>query len=90
MNESIRTVVFVAVGAVVALGAYITKPRLDRDDVVVGEPEPGSALFKDFKDASVATSLEIKQFDEAIAKANNFIVTKQSDGRWTCTALEFG
>jgi hypothetical protein len=83
MNESIRTVIFVAVGAVVALGAYITKPRLDRDDVVLGEPEPGSPLFKDFTDPSIATSLEIKQFDEAIAKANNFIVTKQADGLWT-------
>ncbi len=82
MNESIRTVVFVAVGAVVALGAYITKPRLEIPGNE-GEPEPGSALFKDFKDASVATSLEIKQFDDVIAKANNFIVKKQADGVWT-------
>ena len=55
-----------------------------RGDGDVGiDPEPGAPLFKDFKDPSVATSLEIKQFDEAIAKANNFIVTKQADGVWT-------
>lgn len=82
MNESIRTVVFVAVGAVVALGAYITKPRLE-STINDGEPEPGSPLFKDFKDPSIAKSLEIKQFDEAIAKANNFIVTQQPNGIWT-------
>lgn len=82
MNESIRTVVFVAVGAVVALGAYITKPRLDLSNQKIVDPT-GDPLFKDFKDPSIATSLEIKQFDEAIAKATNFIVTKQADGRWT-------
>jgi hypothetical protein len=84
MNESIRTVVFVAVGAVVALGAYITKPNLERDDAVgVNEPAPGTQLFKDFKDPSVAKSLEIKQFDEAIAKVSNFVVTQQPSGIWT-------
>jgi len=81
MNESIRTVVFVAVGAVVALGAYITKPRLNiRDDE--GETTTG-LLFKDFKDPTVAKSLEIKQFDESLAKVSSFIVTQQPSGIWT-------
>ncbi len=81
MNESIRTVVFVAVGAVVALGAYITKPRLD---VSGPDVDPtGELLFKGFKDPSIAKSLVIKQFDETIAKANNFVVTQQPTGIWT-------
>jgi hypothetical protein len=83
MNDSIRTVVFVAVAAVVALGAYITKPRLESgpsvtDGIPVGEP-----LFKDFKDPLLAKKLEIKQFDETLAKAATFEVTQQSGGRWT-------
>src|SRR2546429_4526752 len=36
MNESIRTLVFVLVGAVVALGAYATRPNLQRDDTAGG------------------------------------------------------
>jgi hypothetical protein len=80
MNESIRTVVFVAVAAVTALGAYITKPRLvsgPQDD------EPTGQLFKDFTDPTMAKSLEIKQFDESLAKVSSFIVTQRADGVWT-------
>src|SRR6476660_4538536 len=82
MNESIRTVVFVCVGAVVALGAYITKPRIDVGSKIEG-PVEGTALYPDFKDPSVANSLQIKQFDEVLAKVNNFEVTKQPSGIWT-------
>src|SRR5437763_1137253 len=82
MNESIRTVVFVCVGAVVALAAYITKPTLEPRDNIF-DPPPNTLLFADFKDPSVATSLQIKQFDEALAKVSNFEVTKQANGVWT-------
>lgn len=81
MNESIRTVVFVAVGAVVALGAYITKPRLDTRDP--GDEIESGPLFKDFTDPTAAKSLEIKQFDESLAKVSSFIVTQRADGVWT-------
>src|SRR4029078_264910 len=80
MNESIRTLIFVALGSVVALGAYITKPRIDKPEGPEG-PGEGQPLFKDFKDPSVATSLEIKQFDETLAKVTPFIVSKQG-GVW--------
>lgn len=83
MNESIRTVVFVAVGAVVALGAYITKPAAVRGPESTAETAEGKLLFPDFKDPSVAKSLEIKQFDEALAKVTNFEVTQQASGVWT-------
>ena len=82
MNESIRTLIFVAVGSVVALGAYITKPRVDAGRI--GEvPQEGKPLFPEFNDPSIAKSLEIKQFDEATAKPTDFIVAKQADGIWT-------
>ncbi len=80
MNESIRTLVFVALGSAVALGAYVTKPRLDTRSTVEKDPT-GDLLFKNFSDPSVATSLEIKQFDEALAKVTPFIVSKQG-GVW--------
>src|SRR6476661_8575151 len=83
MNESIRTVVFVCVGAVVALVAYITKPQLDVKGPGVIKDPTGEPLFADFKDPSVANSLQIKQFDEVLAKVNNFEVTKQPSGIWT-------
>src|SRR5262245_3013888 len=82
MNESIRTVVFVAVGAVVALSAYITKPRLETIGPT-GGIKPGDRLFEEFKDPLAAKSLEIKQFDESLAKVSSFIVNQQTDGRWT-------
>src|SRR6478736_1095283 len=81
MNESIRTLIFVAIGSVVALGAYITKPRVDIGRNTEGDPT-GGPLFKDFSDPSIAKSLEIKQFDEALAKVTPFIVTKQPNGQW--------
>src|SRR5262245_13119751 len=82
MNESIRTLIFVAVGSVVALGAFITKPRVEVATKSERDPT-GAPLFKDFTDPSVAKSLEIKQFDEALAKVTPFIVTKQSSGIWS-------
>jgi len=82
MNESIRTLVFVAVGAVVALAAYASRPNIDRDadniEILDGKP-----LFPDFKDPLLAKTLEIKQFDEVQARATPFVVTQQSGGSWT-------
>ena len=83
MNESIRTLVFVTVGAVVALAAYASRPRLDDstlDDLggIIDRP-----LFPDFKDPLVAKKLEIKQFDEATARVSSFEVQQQPSGIWT-------
>jgi hypothetical protein len=80
MNESIRTLVFVAVAAVVALGAYATRPT--DDTRIIGDPPPGGPLFPDFKDPLVAKSLEIRQFDEATARAETFAVAQQPNGQW--------
>jgi hypothetical protein len=82
MNEFIRTLVFVAVGAVVALGAYFTKPRLAGPESAAGAPLD-SPLFPEFKDPLLAKSLEIKQFDEATARIETFAVAQQADGHWS-------
>jgi len=82
MNEFIRTLVFVAVGAVVALGAYFTKPKLAGPETGTGVPLD-SPLFPEFKDPLLAKSLEIKQFDEATARTETFAVAQQPNGQWS-------
>jgi Domain of unknown function (DUF4340) len=83
MNESIRTLVFIAVGAVVTLGAFATRPSL-QPGVGSGPIDvPGKPLFPEFKDPLAAKSLEIKQFDESTARAASFTVAQQPNGVWT-------
>jgi len=83
MNESIRTLIFVCVGAVVALAAYATRPSIDRETDRGTEALEGKPLFPDFKDPFLAKTLEIKQFDEATARVTPFVVTQQPSGIWT-------
>src|SRR5258705_7021410 len=80
MNEFIRTLVFVVVAAVIALTAYATRPVFQRDPGSVEGLPDGSPLFPDFKDPLTAKSLEIKQFDEATARAASFTVAQQPNG----------
>src|SRR5213083_960824 len=82
MNESIRTLIFVAVGAVVALAAYASRPSIDRETDGFN-PVGGTVLFPNFKDPLLAKTLEIKQFDEATARQTPFVVTQQPNGQWT-------
>src|SRR5881275_2657738 len=82
MNESIRTLIFVAVAAVVALAAYASRPSIDRETDGFN-PVGGTALFPNFKDPLLAKTLEIKQFDEATARQTPFVVTQQPNGQWT-------
>src|SRR6186713_895997 len=83
MNESIRTLAFVGVAVLAALTAYATRPVLDREgpsDVptdLIDKP-----LFAEFKDPLAAKSLEIKEFDEATARAQSFMVSQQPSGLW--------
>jgi Domain of unknown function (DUF4340) len=77
MNESIRTLVYVGVGVVAVLAAYASRPSN-----LPPPPDPvGKQLFPDFKDPLTAKSLEIKQFDEATARAKSFMVSQQGD-KW--------
>ena len=66
MNETIRTIVFVAAGVVAALAAFATRPAgIDSPRNRGAGPEPleGKPLFPDYTDPLLARSLEIKQFD---------------------------
>jgi len=79
MNESIRTLVFVTVAAVAALAAFASRPVIE---VRGTGPALNTPLFPNFKDPLEAKTLEIKEFDEAQARAKTFSVAQQPSGRW--------
>ncbi|MBL9122905.1 MAG: DUF4340 domain-containing protein, partial [Planctomycetaceae bacterium] len=80
MNQNARTMIFVAVAAVAALGAWATRPttaRITPDDDVVNKP-----LTPDFTDPLAARSMEIIDFDEATGDPKVFKVA-QVNGIWS-------
>ncbi len=87
MNETIRTIVFVAAGAVAALAAFATRPSTIDSSRAAGanlkQQVVGKPLFPGYTDALLARSLEIKQFDEGTAKIKNFRVEESASGVWT-------
>jgi uncharacterized protein DUF4340 len=80
MNESIRTLAYVCLGAVAAVAAFATRPKLDEVSAI--SKQIGNQLFPNFKDPTEAKSLEIKQFDEVTARSKSFMVAQGSDGMW--------
>jgi len=78
MNESAKTIGFVVVGVVAALGAWLSRPSLP----VAGGPNTQlKELFPEFKDPLTAASLEIVAYDEATASPRQFKVAMVHD-RW--------
>ena len=79
MNETKKTITFVAVAVVIALVAWISRPSLRDEsagDVV------GKVLFDDFDDPLKAASLEVVQFNEETGEARTFKVA-QVDDEWS-------
>jgi hypothetical protein len=76
MTESMRTVIFLGVAAVAALGGWLSQ----RNTKVI-KPPPQRMLFPDFKDPLTAKSLEIVTFDDSTAELKQFKVA-QENGRW--------
>jgi Domain of unknown function (DUF4340) len=78
MNETIKTILFVALGAVASLGAWSsTRPPAK----VANVNQVGSLLFPDFKDPYVARSLRVASYDEKLGKLREFEVA-QKNGDW--------
>ena len=75
MNESIRTITFVGVAAVIALVAWATKPT------PIPRAATAATQFKSFDVEDVA-DLKIVRYDEDEGKPNSFEVKKEG-GRWT-------
>ena len=80
MNQNARTMLFVAVAAVAAIGAWATRPsaaRITPDDEIINKP-----LAPDFTDPLAARSMEIVDFDEATGEPKIFKVA-QVNGIWS-------
>jgi hypothetical protein len=77
MNENMKSLVFVGVAAVAALAAFFARPSSGSIDSVPIE----KTLFADFKDPTVATSLEIVKPDAASSTVQTFKV-QQENGLW--------
>lgn len=78
MTESIRTLTFVGVAALVGLIAFIVRPRPVMEDPGA---RVGQVLFEKFTNPQDAKSLEITTFDDKTAALRTFKVA-QENGRW--------
>ncbi len=79
MNESIKTVIFVAVAMVVVATVWATRPSVD---ISTGSSAVGEELFPEFTDPLAATSMEIVKYDEETGEVKTFKVA-QVDGIWS-------
>ena len=79
MNELTKTFIFIAVAAVIATTAFLTRPRLDRamsDYAEAREPFSPNVLPDQVK------GLEVSAYDKARSKVDQFSV-KLDNGIWT-------
>lgn len=77
MNENTKSLIFVGVAVVVGLAAFFARPSSGDVDNVL----PEKTLFADFKDPTVATSLEIVKPDTESSTVQTFKV-QQENGLW--------
>ncbi|NLF07862.1 MAG: DUF4340 domain-containing protein [Pirellulaceae bacterium] len=73
MNETSKTLTFVAVAALVVLTAVFTRPVVRE---ATREDFRGQQLYPDFTDPLAVTSLEIVDFDEETATVDKFLVAE--------------
>ena len=84
MSETAKTVILVAVAAVVGLAAFVWRPQ---PPGVAPDKMVNQKLFPDFKDPAAAASLEIIDFDESTGTARPFNVAK-TNGVWSIPSHE--
>jgi hypothetical protein len=78
MNETTKSLIFVAVAAIAGIAAYIARPTAGEvDSAVPMEKE----LFESFKDPLLASSLEIVKPDDTSSTVQSFKVL-QENGLW--------
>jgi hypothetical protein len=84
MNEYLKTLIYVIVGAAFLSLAWVARPAAPGRTVVRDTGEP---FFKDFKDPLEAASLEIISFDEATGTPQAFKVARHA-GVWSIPSHE--
>ncbi|SFJ37443.1 DUF4340 domain-containing protein [Planctomicrobium piriforme] len=80
MNQTAKTLIFVAVAAVsvvVAAGTYYSNRPVDLDDF----SDVGDKFYPNFDDPNVATGLQVSAYDDATGKTEIFKV-EYKDGLW--------
>ena len=81
MTEIIKTLIFTGVAVVVSLAAtFVAWPRTSEQS----DSQAGSALFEQFTDPLVASSMKIVTFDEETGQLSTFEVRKDRETeQWT-------
>ena len=79
MDETKKTLTFVAVAVVLAILAFIAAPSKFTPEAFLDQGEP---FFPEFVDPNTATTLEVIDYDEATGSAHPFKVTYEN-GEWT-------
>ena len=78
-RETTKTLIFVAVAALLMGAAFVNMPDRRKDEVFV---ENGQPFFPDFKDPNACTSLEVVDYDPETTIVTPFKVLLK-DGKWT-------
>ncbi len=77
MSEAVKTLIFVAIAAVVGVGAYVTRPATVVEST---EEEVNRPLFEEFQDPLQAQSMEITRYDSERAEIRTFQVANTPEG----------
>jgi hypothetical protein len=81
MTEGIKTLIYLGVALLVALVAFMSRPRIE--EFKVSELE-NKALFDKFDDPAKADRMEIVRYDEALGTLDQFRVARdKASGAWT-------
>jgi hypothetical protein len=81
MTEGIKTLIYLGVALLVALVAFMSRPRIDKFEVSELE---NKALFEKFDDPAKADRMEIVRYDEALGTLDEFRVARdKASGAWT-------
>lgn len=81
MTEGIKTLIYLGVALLVALVAFISRPRIE--EFKVSEQE-GKVLFQKFDDPAKADRMAIVKYDEALGTLDEFSVARdKASGAWT-------
>jgi hypothetical protein len=79
MDETKKTITYVATALVLAIIAYLAAPSPVTPDAFLDQ---GEKFYPEFTDPNAATSLEVVSYDETTGSTRAFKVHFQ-DGRWT-------
>ncbi|TVS14277.1 MAG: DUF4340 domain-containing protein [Planctomycetaceae bacterium] len=81
MTEGVKTLIYVGVALLVAIMAFVSRPR--QIEVALDE-KIGNPLFENFEDASQAASMEFVRYDSEMGELRNFRVARdRQSGAWT-------